>query len=57
MSLDTVTRPLNSTLSGRFFLVSYLPTVTAAVFVLLLLWAGRPRARLASATRGTRRPR
>ena len=42
MSLDTVARPLNSTLSGRFFLVSYLPTVTATVFVLLLLWAGVP---------------
>jgi hypothetical protein len=42
MSLDTVARPLDSTLSGRFFLVGYLPTVTAAVFVLLLLWAGAP---------------
>ena len=57
MSLDTVARPLDSTLSGRFFLVGYLPTVTAAVFVLLLLWPARPRVRLASARRGTRRPR
>jgi hypothetical protein len=42
MSLDTITSPLDSTLSGRFFLVGYLPTITAAVFVLLLLWAGVP---------------
>jgi hypothetical protein len=42
MNLDTVARPLDNTLSGRFFLVGYLPTVTAAVFVLLLLWAGAP---------------
>jgi hypothetical protein len=42
MSLGTVARPLDSTLSGRFFLVGYLPAVTAAVFVLILLWTGAP---------------
>lgn len=42
MSLGSVAKPLDSSLSGRFFLVDYLPTVTAAVFVLLLLWAGAP---------------
>ncbi|MBL1100680.1 hypothetical protein [Streptomyces coffeae] len=35
-------KPLSPALSGRFFLVSTLPTAAGAVFVLVLLWAGAP---------------
>ncbi|MEU8827157.1 hypothetical protein [Streptomyces sp. NPDC048636] len=37
-------KPLSPALSGRFFLVSTLPTAAGAVFVLVLLWAGAPDA-------------
>lgn len=42
MSLNVVAKPLDGTLSGRFFLVGYLPTISAAVFILILFWAGAP---------------
>lgn len=42
MSLDGSVSPGLQKLSGRFLLVSYVPTSAAALFVLLLVWAGAP---------------
>ncbi len=42
MKLDSVAKPLSPALSGRFFLVSTLPTAAGTVFVLVLVWAGAP---------------
>src|SRR5262245_1535273 len=41
MKLDAVTRqPTEGGFGGRFYLVNYLPTYAAAVFLLVLVWAG-----------------
>jgi hypothetical protein len=42
MDLSSVSGPLDGLKSGRFFLVSYLPTYAASLFVLVLVWAGAP---------------
>jgi hypothetical protein len=42
MSLQNLAEPTGEVFSGRFFLVSYLPTYAAAVFILVLIWAGAP---------------
>jgi hypothetical protein len=42
MPLADLAKPSTGGLSGRFSLVSYFPTYTAVVFVLLLLWSGAP---------------
>jgi hypothetical protein len=43
VKLDAVTRqPDGAGFGGRFYLVSYLPTYAAAVFLLVLVWAGAP---------------
>ncbi|WP_051965534.1 hypothetical protein [Kitasatospora mediocidica] len=42
MNLGALAKPAASSLSGRLFLVSTLPTTAATVFVLTLLWAGAP---------------
>lgn len=42
MTFDQLSRPLNESLSGRFFLVNYLPTVAGTVIVLVLVWSGAP---------------
>ncbi len=42
MDLSSVSGPLDGLKSGRFFLVSYLPTYAASIFVLVLVWAGAP---------------
>lgn len=46
MRLDSVTRPLSDSLSGRFALVGYLPTFAAVLTVLVLVWAGAPEERV-----------
>jgi hypothetical protein len=41
--LDSVARqPADGGFGGRFYIVGYLPTCAAAVFLLLLVWAGAP---------------
>ena len=41
MKLDAVTRqPADGGFGGRFYLVGYLPTYAAALFLLVLVWAG-----------------
>ncbi|MEU8007914.1 hypothetical protein AB0B66_42725 [Catellatospora sp. NPDC049111] len=42
MDLSAANKPLDGMISGRFFLIGYLPTYAAAVFVLILVWAGAP---------------
>jgi hypothetical protein len=42
MDLSSVSGPLDGLKSGRFFLVNYLPTYAASLFVLVLVWAGAP---------------
>ena len=42
MSVGGVARPAGDAFNGRFFLVSYLPTYAAAVYILVLVWAGAP---------------
>ena len=43
MKLDAVARPpADAGFGGRFYLVSYLPTYAAALFLLVLVWAGAP---------------
>lgn len=42
MKLDAVTRPPADIGGGRFYLTGYLPTYAAALFLLLLVWAGAP---------------
>lgn len=42
MKLDALATPPASSLSGRFFLVSYLPTYAAVCYLLVLLWSGAP---------------
>ena len=43
MNLDTAARqPFGGGSGGRFYLISYLPTYAAALFMLLLVWAGAP---------------
>jgi hypothetical protein len=42
VNLDAIVKPPIEALSGRFFLVSYLPTYADALFVLVLFWAGAP---------------
>jgi hypothetical protein len=44
VSLSAIAKPPLDGLSGRFFLVGYLPTYASAVFILILLWAGAPAA-------------
>ena len=40
MNLDTTARqPFGGGSGGRFYLISYLPTYAAALFLLLLVWA------------------
>ncbi len=41
MKLDAVTtQPAGGGLGRRFYLVGYLPTYAAALFLLVLVWAG-----------------
>ena len=42
MKLDAAMRPPSDLASARFFRTGYLPTYAAAVFLLLLVWAGAP---------------
>ena len=43
MRLDAAGRPpADASFGGRFYLVSYLPTYAAALFLLVLVWAGAP---------------
>lgn len=43
MKLDMAGRPLaDASFGGRFYLISYLPTYAAALFLLVLVWAGAP---------------
>src|SRR5262249_44935055 len=42
MTLDDAMQPPGALASGRFFRVGYLPTYAAAVFLLVLVWAGAP---------------
>jgi hypothetical protein len=42
MDLSSISEPLNGLKSGRFFLVNYLPTCAASLFILVLIWAGAP---------------
>jgi len=43
VKLDAVTRlPADASFGGRFYLTSYLPTYAAALFLLMLVWAGAP---------------
>lgn len=42
MTLAGLTKPTDEGFSSRFVLVSYLPALAAAIFVLLLVWAGAP---------------
>lgn len=46
MSLGEVLKPAQSLVTGRLLLVGYLPTAAAAVFLLLLAWAGAPEGTL-----------
>ncbi|GIH02780.1 hypothetical protein Rhe02_08470 [Rhizocola hellebori] len=42
MKLDGLAATQDGAFSGRFFLVSYLPTSALALFVIVLVWAGAP---------------
>lgn len=42
MKIEDVLQPTAGLSSGRFFRTGYLPTYAAAVFLLVLLWAGAP---------------
>ena len=42
MNLDTAARQPAAGSGGRFYLIGYLPAYAAALFLLLLVWAGRP---------------
>jgi hypothetical protein len=43
MKLDAAgSQPADAGFGGRFYLVGYLPTYAAAVFLLVLIWAGAP---------------
>lgn len=42
MTLSTTLQPPGGLASGRFFRTGYLPTYAAAVFLLILVWAGAP---------------
>ena len=43
MKLEAVGRPpADASFCGRFYLVGYLPTYAAALFLLVLVWAGAP---------------
>ena len=42
MRLDDTMQPPGALASGRFFRTGYLPTYAAAVFLLVLVWAGAP---------------
>jgi hypothetical protein len=43
VKLDAVARPpADASFGGRFYLVGYLPTYAAALFLLVLVWAGAP---------------
>jgi len=42
VSVADVARPAGDAFTGRFFLVSYLPTYAATVYILVLVWAGAP---------------
>jgi hypothetical protein len=46
VSLDSLGRSPAAVESGRFALVSYLPTYAAASYLLVLVWAGAPSSRL-----------
>ncbi|MEU4194180.1 hypothetical protein AB0E69_19960 [Kribbella sp. NPDC026611] len=42
MNLDAAVKPLSDAFGGRFVLVNYLPAYGAALFFLVLVWAGAP---------------
>ncbi|MGE5291830.1 MAG: hypothetical protein ACM3ML_32475 [Micromonosporaceae bacterium] len=42
MKLEDIMQPPGALASGRFFRTGYLPTYAAAVFLLVLVWAGAP---------------
>ncbi|MBB5123095.1 hypothetical protein AF335_27080 [Streptomyces eurocidicus] len=42
MNLESLAKPVTSALTGRFVLVSLLPTTAAAALLLTLCWAGAP---------------
>ncbi|MEV4830532.1 hypothetical protein AB0K25_19690 [Micromonospora sp. NPDC049257] len=42
MDLSSLSDPLDSLRTGRLLIVGYLPTAAAAIFVLILVWAGAP---------------
>ncbi|MGW1167113.1 hypothetical protein [Streptomyces sp. NPDC002550] len=42
MNLSVLARPAGPSFSGRFFLVSTLPTTLAGTYLLVLVWAGAP---------------
>lgn len=44
MNLDAAAKPLGEAFGGRFLLVNYLPFYGAALFLLVLIWAGAPGA-------------
>lgn len=46
MNLADSVKPPTDLMSGRFFLVGYLPTYAAAGFLLTLIWAGAPSSQL-----------
>ncbi|HEY1001805.1 MAG TPA: hypothetical protein VGD83_19410 [Streptosporangiaceae bacterium] len=62
MNLDTARQPFGGGFGGRFYLISYLPTYAATLFLLLLVWAGaparhgRPGGRIRFTPRGRPRP-
>lgn len=42
MKLDAAAKPLGEAFGGRFVLVNYLPFYGAALFLLVVIWAGAP---------------
>lgn len=42
MKLDAAAKPAQDVFGGRFFLIGYLPAYAAALFLLVLVWAGAP---------------
>lgn len=46
MKLDSVIAPPDALASGRFFRTGYLPTYVAALYLLVLVWAGAPGQRV-----------
>ena len=46
MKIDGVLKPPQEVFSARFFLVGYLPTCAAVLYLLALVWAGAPRSGL-----------